>query len=181
MGISLLCVWVANIAIYVLVKRRPKLVADQAMTRVAVPQPSDDSIFNRIKNLRLCRTVFTRQSTESNAETPSARQATDNNQLRNWKKIEVSLAATVRYVVITFSVASLPFVAVVVCWLAFPSLPINLSLLGISLLNGFTHLFTRFLFSNSFMNSIIYSYRSKDFRTELKKYLRCKCHDARHT
>ena len=93
----------------------------------------------------------------------------------NRKQLEVALATTVQYIVIAFSMAILPStvsVGVGTITSLDPNSP-NFNPLGIATWTGFSYLASRILLANSFINCIIYGYRSKDFRSALKTFLCC--------
>ena len=91
------------------------------------------------------------------------------------EKLEVSLAKTVRYVVIAFSLALLPtIIAIGVGTLSTlkPSSP-QFNPVAKATWGGFVYISSRIFFSNSLANCLIYSFRSSNFRATLKEMFCC--------
>ena len=104
-------------------------------------------------------------STEQNTSQPSCCR----------KKLEDSLAKTVLYVVIAFSLAIFPTtILIVIGRLSFVQpLSSDFNPVGNATWSGFLFISTRILFINSAVNCIIYSYRSNEFHATVKKIFSC--------
>ena len=184
LGISLLGIWILNVALYASVKKRPRLAEIRHNHSSYVPtNPSERNNRNQAPVGRksrtswLCLITFGKRFSTVNAqETTVVTEATSHEQFCR-KQLELSLAKTVRYVVVAFTLALMPCIIIVGTGhlnsiVTVRSDP-NFNSLSSAVWRGFAYLAASILFSNSFVNCIIYSYRNKNFRTGLKKTFVC--------
>ena len=183
LGVSLLGIWILNIALYASVKQRPRLtgIGRNNSTYEPTNPNSEDNIRNQAPVGKKSRTnwislitFWKRFSTANASESTVVTRGASHEQLCR-KRLELSLAKTVRYVVAAFTLALAPSFIILgfVRLNSVVSSDINFKLLFSTVLRGFTYLAIRILFSNSFVNCIIYSYRNKNFRTGLKNSFVC--------
>ena len=164
---SLLVVWITNIALYSSVKRRPTLSAGEPNSS----QSTESNVLSQLKKKRSSLTLLTSIGRHFSAVTIESTISVESKQASTHrKKLEVGLAKTVRYIVIAFTLALLPGVITMLVS-GFPALSIS-SIHFDSLANAAwtasSYLGSRFLFLNSAFNCCIYSCRSKEFRTRVK-------------
>ena len=182
LGISLLGIWILNIALYASVKQRPRLTENGLNNSTYVPTyPSQGNIRNQAPVGRKSQTSWIsritfgkRFSTVNAQETTFVTEETNHEQFCR-QQLELSLAKTVRHVVVTFTLALVPSIVVAGTARLNLLIPSDFDFIPLSLAawNGSAYLAVRILFSNSFMNCIIYSYRNKDFSTGFKKSFPC--------
>ena len=183
LGISLLVVWILNIALYASVKRRPRLTENCCTNSTNVRTTLSDDNFEgpapaaggkpRTSWVSLTALMGKRFSSANTIESSFVSAETSHEHFQR-KHLELSLAKTVWYVVIAFSLALMPIILAAGTG-RLSSLDrtdsSNFSPIASAAWNGSAYLATRILFSNSFVNCIIYSYRNKNFRIGLKKLL----------
>ena len=178
LGLALLGVWILNIALYVSVKRRPRLMETSRSHSIGTPTPPVDTLKlgrgrkSRTNWVSLTTLIRKQPSTASAVESYSSTtvQSEQSHQNFNRKHLELSLAKTVRYIVIAFTLALLPSIVTMVIGRLSTLEPSgsNFNPLAKAAWNGYSYLASRILFSNSFVNCVIYSYRSNNFRKTLK-------------
>jgi len=185
LGFALLGVWILNIALYISVKRTPALTETSQTNSTGTPTSTDaiqrqaSRIKPRTSWVSLTALIGKRLSTasgfESNTTTIQTEQCHTSQQHFYRKHLELALARTVRYIVVAFSLALLPSLIAIGIGRISTLRPSdsNFSPLNKAVWNGFSYLASRILFSNSFINCNIYSYRSKSFRIALKSLLSC--------
>ena len=182
-GVSLLGVWILNIALYASVKQRPRLtgIGRNNSTYEPTNPNSEDNIRNQAPVGKKSRTKWVslitfgkRFCTAKAPESTVVTRGASHEQFCR-KQLELSLAKTVRYVVAAFTLALLPIIVILGYFFlnSVVSSDFNFNLLRRVVLNGFSHLAARILFSNSFVNCVIYSYRNKNFRIGLKNSFVC--------
>ena len=181
LGFSLMGVWILNIALYASVKRRPRLTENCCTNSTNVPTTlSDDNLEgpasaygrkSRTSWVSLTALIGKRFSSANAMESSFVSAETSHEHFQR-KHLELSLAKTVWYVVIAFTLALVPGI-LATGTSGLSSLDrtdsSNFSPVVSAAWNGSAYLAARILFSNSFVNCIIYSYRNKNFRTGLKK------------
>ena len=185
LGFSILGVWILNIALYASVKRRPRLTENCCTNSTNVSTTLSDDKFEGSASAatRKSRTSWVsltaligKRFSSANAMESSFVSAETSHEHFQRKHLELSLAKTVWYVVIAFTLALVPNILAAGTG-GLSSLDHtdngNFSPVVSAAWNGFAYLATRILFSNSFVNCIIYSYRNKNFRTGLKKLFVC--------
>ena len=178
--VSLLGIWILIDALYASVKQWPRLTDIGHNDSTYVPtNPSQGNTQNQALVGRKSRTSWIscitfgkRFSTASAQENTVVTEGTSHEQFCR-KQLELSLAKTVRYVVVAFTLALVPSIIIVgTCRLNSTERVrsnFNFSSLSSAVWRGFAYLAAKILFSNSFANCIIYSYRNENFRTGLKK------------
>ena len=185
LGFSLLGVWILNIALYASVKRRPRLTGNCCTNSTNVSTTLSDDKFegpasaasrkSRTSWVSLTAFIGKRFSSANAVESSFVSAETSHEHFQR-KHLELSLAKTVRYVVIAFTLALVPNILAAGTG-GLSSLDHtdygNFSPVASAAWNGSAYLATRILFSNSFVNCIIYSYRNENFRTGLKKLFVC--------
>ena len=182
LGVSLLGIWILNIALYASVKQRPSLAEIGRNNSRYVPTNSfQGNIRNKGPVGRKLQTIwktlltFRKRFSTANVQENSVVTKRTSHEQSCRKQLELSLAKTVRYVIVAFTLALLPCI-IVVGTAGLNSLDpsdLNFRPLSIAAWNGSAYLAVRILFSNSFVNCIIYSYRNKNFRTGLKNSFIC--------
>ena len=173
-----------NIALYASVKQRPRLTGiglNNSIYKLTNPN-SQGNIRNQAPVGKKSQTSWIslitfgkRFSAAKALENTTVTEGASHEQFCR-KQLELSLAKTVRYVVVAFTLALVPSIIV----LGYTSLKYMISSdfdfnfhHSAAVWNGFSYLAVRILFSNSIVNCIIYSYRNKNFRTAFKKSLVC--------
>ena len=172
-----------NIALYASVKQRPRLTSISLNNSIYEPTNpnSQGNIRNQAPVGKNSQTSWIplitfgkRFSAAKALENTAVTKGASHEQFCR-KQLELSLAKTVRYVVVAFTLALVPSIIV----LGYTSLKYMISFdfdfifLHSAVWNGFSYLAVRILFSNSIVNCIIYSNRNKNFRTAFKKSLVC--------
>ena len=183
LGFSLLGVWILNIALYASVKRRPRLTENCCTNSTNIPTTLSNDNFegpvlaagrkSRTSWVFLTALIGKRFSSANSMENSSVSAETSHEHFQR-KHVELSLAKTVRYVVVAFTLALVPnILAAGTSGLSSIDRTdsCNFSPVASAAWRGSAYLATRILFSNSFVNCIIYSYRNKSFRTALKRFL----------
>ena len=182
LGVSLLGIWILNVALYASVKQRPRLAEIRHNHSSYFPtNPSEGNLRNQAPVARksktswVCLIIFGKRfNTASAQENTAVTEGTSHEQFCRIQ-LELSLAKTVRYVIVAFTLALVPSIII----LGYSSLNSMVSfdfsfiLRHSAVWNGFWYLAVRILFSNSIVNCIIYSYRNKNFRAGLKKSFVC--------
>ena len=185
LGFALLGVWILNIALYASVKRRPRLTENCCTNSTNVrttlshdkfdgPAPAP-GMNSRTSWICLAALLGKRFRSANSMESSFVSEETSDEHFQR-KHLELSLAKTVRYVVVAFTLALVPTI-LATGTSGLSSLDrtdsCNFNPVASAAWNGSAYLAARILLSNSFVNCIIYSYRNKNFRSGLKKLFAC--------
>jgi len=172
LGFALLGVWILNIALYISVKRRPVVPSGTIQRQQASQRKSRTSW---VSQLPLIGKSLSKASGPKSTSAATQLERRQSRQQISRKHLELSLARTVLYVVVAFSLALLPNIIAIGFGRASSLIPSGpkFSPLDTAAWNGLSYSASRILFLNSFVNVIIYSYRSESFRIALKNLFIC--------
>ena len=166
LGVSLLGIWILNIALYASVKQRPRLTGMGRNNSFHKPANSNlqDNIRNQAPVGRKCRTNWVSRITigkrfcTANAPESTVVAGGESHEQFCRKQLELSVAKTVRYVVVAFTLALLPII-VILGYVFLNSVVVsivNFNPISLAALNGSAYFAVRILFLNSIVNWLHY-------------------------
>lgn len=174
LGTSLLLVWILNIALYLSVTNRPTVgetLSPPVSTNTQTSENFTQTHTNRDQGSRHSfGSIHSKRSSVPNIEVAQRKK-----RINPRKRLELSLAVTVRLIVVTFTLALLPAMIVMGTGLlaTVNAASSRFNPLSKTIWTSFSYIASRILFSNSFANCFIYSYRSSEFRKTVKSFLSC--------
>ena len=157
--------------------RRPEVGESANGAALSSKQQSENSVRTKTKkqrsSLASVTPSFAKRVCFPMVEIASTNYPSHNQHINQRKKLEASLAITVRLIIVTFTFALLPTIVVMGTGSLASVDPSSISYNPVckTMWSSFAYIVSRVLLSNSLANCIIYSYRSSEFREVVKSFL----------